>query len=248
MENVKEFAEYLIEMKYATASGLYFNPGFKAIDCANKIANKLLLIPTKEMREAYGRMIIAAMETFKISITVDEFNSTEEKEESKRYMELALSEKTGPRFLFFGLIFQNFSFCGIELNELVFDIENSQFIYARMNSESIRNAISSAKNTKNEFNLYRKKEAIMTMLEALGVKMKSTGAVPDANIKKFVYFLTGSGTTNDDIRNQYVSDLFKPSKDNRNNETINKDLDFVAARFEEIGLFDLAQRVQNGKI
>lgn len=248
MENVKEFAEYLIEMKYAAGTNLYFNPEFKAIDCANKIANKLLLIPTKEMREAYGRMIITAMENFNIPITVDEFNSIEEKEESKQYMELVKSEKTRPRFLFFALIFRNFHFCGIELDELVFDIENSQFMYIKINSESIRNVISSAKNTKNEFNLYRKKEAIMTMLEALGVKRKSTGAVPEANIKKFVYFLTGSGTTNDDIRNQYVSDLFKPSKDNRNNETINNDLDFVAARFEEIGLFDLAQRVKNGKI
>lgn len=52
----------------------------------------------------------------------------------------------------------------------------------------------------------------------------------------------------DNIKNTSIADLFKPSKDNRNNETINKDLDFVAARFEEIGLFDLAQRVKNGKI
>mgnify|MGYP006994489187 CR=1 FL=1 len=248
MENVKEFAEYLIKMECAPAGDLYSDPWFKAIDYANKIANKLLLIPTKEMRVAYGRMIINAMETFTTLITVDEFNSIKEKERFKLIKGLIQSEKMGPRFLFTVSTFLNFRHCDINLCELVSDIKNSRFVYIDVAPELIIDIIPSVKNTKNEFNLYRKKEAIITMLEALGVKGKSAGAVPDSNIKKFVYFLTGSGTTDDDIRNQYVSDLFKPSKDNRNNETINKDLDFVAARFEEIGLFNLAQKVKNGKI
>lgn len=99
----------------------------------------------------------------------------------------------------------------------------------------------------NDFNIYRKKEAIIAILEELGVRMGSTGAIPDSQIKKFIYFLTGSGTIKDDIRNTYIADAFKPSKDTRSNATINRDLDFVAARFEDIGLFDLAQKIKNGK-
>ena len=96
--------------------------------------------------------------------------------------------------------------------------------------------------------MYRKKEAISAMLEALGIKSSGFGSISSAQIQRFIYFLIGNGTMEDNIKNTSIADLFKPSKDNRNNETINKDLDFVAARFEEIGLFDLAQRVKNGKI
>ena len=246
MENVKDFFEYLIDTD-SSADNIY-NPDSKAEDCANKIADKLLLIPTKEMREAYGKMIIMAMEKFKIPITIDEFNPIEGEKIIDQYIRLIQSENTRSRFLFCGLIFLNFYYCGIELSNLVSDGENSRFIYFKITPEAIKEVISSTQNIKNEFTLYRKKEAIMTMLEELGVARGSKGYISDSNIKRFIYFLTGYGTIDDDIRNKYVSDLFKPSKDNRNNETINNDLDFVAARFEEIGLFDLALKVKNGKI
>lgn len=101
---------------------------------------------------------------------------------------------------------------------------------------------------RNEFTLYRKKEAIITLLESLGINTNGFGSISSAQIQRFIYFLIGNGTIEDDIRNTYVADVFKPGKDTRNNNTINKDLDFVAARFDEIGLFDLAQKVRNGKI
>lgn len=117
----------------------------------------------------------------------------------------------------------------------------------RFNSFVVENRKSDRSGKRGEFTLYRKKEAIITILEALGVKRDGTGAISDSQIKRFIYFLTGNGNIEDDIRNTAVADIFKPSKDIRNNSTINKDLDFVAVRFEEVGLFELAQKIRNGK-
>lgn len=103
-------------------------------------------------------------------------------------------------------------------------------------------------NKKNDFTLYRKKEAIVAMLEALGVRLDGAGAIPEAQIKKFVHFLTGCGTIEDDIRNTTVANIFKASKDTRNDDTVNNDLNFVAARFEDVGLFEIAKKIRNGKI
>lgn len=135
----------------------------------------------------------------------------------------------------------------------IFDYVSSDILYLsvfepRFGTSIIEGKKAKSINKKGDFTLYRKKEAIITMLEALGVKQDGAGAIPDSQLKKFVYFLTGNGTIEDDIRNTAVADVFKPGKDIRNNATINKDLDFVAARFEDIGLFDLAQKVKNGKI
>ena len=101
--------------------------------------------------------------------------------------------------------------------------------------------------SRNEFTLARKKEAILAMLEALGVKQGGIGGVPSTDIQRFIYFLVGEGTAEDNIKNKSVANLFKASNDTRNASTINNDLDYVAARFESVGLYELAQKVRNGK-
>lgn len=100
---------------------------------------------------------------------------------------------------------------------------------------------------RNEFTLYRKKEAIIAMLEALGVDWTPASCITQAQVIRFTYFLTGMGTFEDDIRNTSIANVFKPVKDNRNDGTINNDLEFVAKMFESIGLKDLAMKIRKGK-
>lgn len=150
-----------------------------------------------------------------------------------------------------------FRCCDIKLEEYLIKQNYSSLIDYKMLAEDsilfgygIRYSDSTLNRVckKSEFSMNRKKEAITAILEVLGVKLNGAGAIPMTQIQKFVYFLTGTGRIDDDIRNTYIADLFKPSKDNRNDDTINNDLDFVATRFDEIGLFDLAQKVRNGKV
>ena len=96
---------------------------------------------------------------------------------------------------------------------------NLSEVYMPIISNNLKNP-----SRKNEFTLYRKKEAISAMLEALGIKSSGFGSISSAQIQRFIYFLIGNGTMEDNIKNTSIADLFKPSKDNRNNETINIDL------------------------
>ena len=144
---------------------------------------------------------------------------------------------------------------GIDIKEICLSIFNgvpNECLYLSIfdtvyGTIDIKNKKRGQSNKKNDFTLFRKKEAIIAMLEELGVKRDGTGAIADSQIKKFIYFLTGSGSIEDDIRNTSVADIFKPCKDVKNSNTINNDLEFVAARFEDIGLFELSKKIKNGK-
>ena len=243
MENIFEYLSVLKQNPDITDTEIY------AYKYSHNIANKLLTL-SKDNQLAYGKMIVNTLYHLDFFITVEEFENIG----GVDGLIANLSEGTeiGSKFIFLILISDFFQNCNIDLSEIADSIADIKENYMCVNLSEVYMPIISnnLKNPsrKNEFTLYRKKEAISEMLEALGIKSSGFGSISSAQIQRFIYFLIGNGTMEDNIKNTSIADLFKPSKDNRNNETINKDLDFVAARFEEIGLFDLAQRVKNGKI
>ena len=243
MENIFEYLSVLKQNPDITDTEFY------AYKYSHNIANKLLTL-SKDNQLAYGKMIVNTLYHLDFFITVEEFENIG----GVDGLIANLSEGTeiGSKFIFLILISDFFQNCNIDLSEIADSIADIKENYMCVNLSEVYMPIISnnLKNPsrKNEFTLYRKKEAISAMLEALGIKSSGFGSISSAQIQRFIYFLIGNGTMEDNIKNTSIADLFKPSKDNRNNETINKDLDFVAARFEEIGLFDLAQRVKNGKI
>ena len=243
MENIFEYLSVLKQNPDITDTEIY------AYKYSHNIANKLLTL-SKDNQLAYGKMIVNTLYHLDFFITVEEFENIG----GVDGLIANLSEGTeiGSKFIFLILISDFFQNCNIDLSEIADSIADIKENYMCVNLSEVYMPIISnnLKNPsiKNEFTLYRKKEAISAMLEELGIKSSGFGSISSAQIQRFIYFLIGNGTMEDNIKNTSIADLFKPSKDNRNNETINKDLDFVAARFEEIGLFDLAQRVKNGKI
>lgn len=243
MENIFEYLSVLKQNPDITDTEIY------AYKYSHNIANKLLTL-SKDNQLAYGKMIVNTLYHLDFFITVEEFENIG----GVDGLIANLSEGTeiGSKFIFLILISDFFQNCNIDLSEIADSIADIKENYMCVNLSEVYMPIISnnLKNPsrKNEFTLYREKEAISAMLEALGIKSSGFGSISSAQIQRFIYFLIGNGTMEDNIKNTSIADLFKPSKDNRNNETINKDLDFVAARFEEIGLFDLAQRVKNGKI
>jgi len=99
--------------------------------------------------------------------------------------------------------------------------------------------------SKNEFTLRRKIEAIKAMLEELGIENGGNSGVSDTKIMRFIHFLTGIGSKDDDINS---TSIYKPFREEqRNQQTINYDLDYVASRFEDVGLFDIATKIKNKK-
>lgn len=101
-------------------------------------------------------------------------------------------------------------------------------------------------NSKNEFTLRRKIEAIKAMLEEFGIERGGNSGVPDVNIARFINFLIGKGTKDDEIKNTSIYKEFR-EKNKCNQKTINNDLDYVASRFEDVGLFDIATKIKNKK-
>ncbi|KAA5476863.1 hypothetical protein [Bacteroides caccae] len=243
MENIFEYLSVLKQNPDITDTEIY------AYKYSHNIANKLLTL-SKDNQLAYGKMIVNTLYQLDFFITVEEFENIGGVD--GLIANLLEGTEIGGKFIFLILISDFFQNCNIDLSEIADSIADIKENYMCVNLSEVYMPIISnnLKNPsrKNEFTLYRKKEAISTMLEALGIKSSGSGSISSAQIQRFIYFLIGNGTMEDNIKNTSIADLFKPSKDNRNNETINKDLDFVAARFEEIGLFDLAQRVKNGKI
>ena len=243
MENIFEYLSVLKQNPDITDTEIY------AYKYSHNIANKLLTL-SKDNQLAYGKMIVNTLYQLDFFITVEEFENIGGVD--GLIANLLEGTEIGGKFIFLILISDFFQNCNIDLSEIADSIADIKENYMCVNLSEVYMPIISnnLKNPsrKNEFTLYRKKEAISTMLEALGIKSSGSGSISSAQIQRFIYFLIGNGTMEDNIKNTSIADLFKPSKDNCNNETINKDLDFVAARFEEIGLFDLAQRVKNGKI
>lgn len=243
MENIFEYLSVLKQNPDITDTEIY------AYKYSHNIANKLLTL-SKDNQLAYGKMIVDTLYQLDFFITVEEFENIGGVD--GLIANLLEGTEIGGKFIFLILISGFFQNCNIDLSEIADSIADIKENYMCVNLSEVYMPIISnnLKNPsrKNEFTLYRKKEAISTMLEALGIKSSGSGSISSAQIQRFIYFLIGNGTMEDNIKNTSITDLFKPSKDNRNNETINKDLDFVAARFDEIGLFDLAQRVKSGKI
>jgi len=98
---------------------------------------------------------------------------------------------------------------------------------------------------KNEFTIQRKKQAIMLMLEELGVRAGAGGSIPMAEAQRFVYFLVGHGTREDVINNTSIATAFK--NDRRSDRTIKEDCEFVASYFDRLGLTELAIKAKNDK-
>lgn len=100
----------------------------------------------------------------------------------------------------------------------------------------------------NEFSIQRKRSAILYLVTELsgGLVYGGCGDIPATEIWRFVHFLTGIGTKNDDINNTSIASSFK--RDNRSEKAKKRDDEFIAEYFEKIGLNKLAIKVRNGEL
>lgn len=100
----------------------------------------------------------------------------------------------------------------------------------------------------NEFSIQRKRSAILYLTNELsgGLVYGGCGDIPATEIWRFVHFLIGTGTENDDINNTSVASAFK--KDNRSKKAKDKDDEFIAKYFDKIGLNALATKVRSGTL
>lgn len=100
---------------------------------------------------------------------------------------------------------------------------------------------------KNDFTLARKKNFIMALLEAAGVRAGDVGGNTTLlSVMRAAFMVTGKGTYDEDVRNKGIADLFKPSKDTRSEETRKLDNLFVARYFDEIAEFSCIRPEERG--